>query len=48
LYKKLIAGENYSVVQKERVDQIQNCGGKQNMINPIVKIPVAKHFLGNG
>lgn len=36
------------VGQKERVKQIQDCGCKQNVVDPIVKIPVAKHGLVMG
>ncbi|WP_460203374.1 hypothetical protein [Scytonema sp. NUACC21] len=32
------------MVQKERVKQIQNSNRKQDVANPIVEIPFAKHF----
>jgi len=31
-------------VQEERVKQIHNSDTKQDVVNPIVEIPFAKHF----
>jgi len=32
------------VVQEKGVKQIQNSDSKQDVVNPIVEIPFAKHF----